>query len=185
MLNGISLGIILTLVLLVGGFLLSLLINAFLVPLFKTPTSVLEEILQLMELEKKDTLVDLGSGDGHLLFKAYEQSQCKCIGYDISPISMIIARTKKLLYFPFVKEIVLEPQDIFKVPLENATKIYCYLDEKSLNVLSPKFNKFLNSGGTVYSYHYNIPNLKNERKVVLKNEKPLYIYSTSVEQDRI
>jgi len=115
MLNGISLGIVMIVVLLIGGFLLTLLINAFLVPLFKTPKSILREILLIMDLKKEDHLVDLGSGDGRLLLKAYKESGCKCTGYDISPIMLIIARTKMLVQFPFTKDVIFEAEDIYKV----------------------------------------------------------------------
>lgn len=164
------------LILLVGGFVLTLLINAFLVPLFKTPKQVLEEIVDIMELKKEDSLVDLGSGDGRLLLKAHRFSGCKCKGYDISPIMLIIAKTKRILQFPLSKDIVFEAEDIFKVDLKDFTKIYCYLDEKSMGILKPKLNEFIKNGGEAYSYRYGVEGMKNENKVVLSNEVPLYIY---------
>lgn len=176
MINGITLGIIMIIVLLISAFILTLLINAFLIPLFKTPKEVLLEIVDIMDPKKEDHIVDLGSGDGRILFKAHRVSGCKCTGYDISPIMLIIARTKKVLQFPLSKDFVFEAEDIFKVDLEKFTKIYCYLDEKSLNILKPKLEEFIKKGGGVYSYRYGIGGIDNEKKVVLKNEKELYIY---------
>lgn len=176
MINGITLGIIMIIVLLISAFILTLLINAFLIPLFKTPKEVLLEIVDIMDPKKEDHIVDLGSGDGRILFKAHRVSGCKCTGYDISPIMLIIARTKKVLQFPLSKDFVFEAEDIFKVDLEKFTKIYCYLDEKSLDILKPKLEKFIKKGGGVYSYRYGIGGIDNEKKVVLKNEKELYIY---------
>ncbi|KUK67092.1 MAG: Uncharacterized protein XD87_0334 [candidate division WS6 bacterium 36_33] len=77
MLNGISLGIMTVIILLIGGFVLTLLINAFLIPLLKTPKEVIEEIVEIMDLKKEDHLVDLGSGDGRLLLKAHSNSGCR------------------------------------------------------------------------------------------------------------
>ncbi|MHC1716872.1 MAG: class I SAM-dependent methyltransferase [Candidatus Dojkabacteria bacterium] len=176
MLNGITLAIVIIVALLFSSFVLTLLISALLVPLFKTPKDVLEEIIDVMGLKKEDTLVDLGSGDGRLLLKGYEQSQCKCIGYDISPIMMILANTNRILSFPFSKDIVFRPEDIFKVNFENVTKIYCYLDGKSLNILKKKLDNFLREGGEVYSYKYEIEGMKNSKQVILKNNIPLYVY---------
>ena len=176
MLNGITLGIVMIFILLLGGFLLTLLINAFLIPLFRTPKEVLDEIIDMMELSKKDHLVDLGSGDGRLLLKAYRNSMCKCTGYDISPIMLIIAQTKMYLQFPFNKDILFKPEDIYSVDLKNFTKIYCYLDQESMRILKDKFEKFVKNGGQIYSYRYNIGNMPKEEKVILKNEVPLYIY---------
>jgi predicted TPR repeat methyltransferase len=176
MINGITLGIVMIFILILGGFVLTLLINAFLVPLFKTPKEVLSEIVDIMNPRKDDHLVDLGSGDGRLLFKAHRQSGCKCTGYDISPTMLIIARTKKFLQFPLSKDFEFEAEDIFKVDLEKFTKVYCYLDEKSMQILAGKLKEFVKNGGEVYSYKYSVDNVENEMKMVLKNKQPLYIY---------
>lgn len=176
MLNGISLGIIIIIILLFASFILSLLINLLLVPIIKTPKEIIDEILQLMDLKKEDTLVDLGSGDGKLLLRAYEQSRCKCFGYDISPIMLIIANTKKVIKFPFTKDIIFELKDVFQVDISNSTKIYCYLDQKSMDILKNKLMEFVKKGGEIYSYKYGIKEMKNEKKVILGNNKELYIY---------
>lgn len=176
MINGITLGIVMIIVLLISAFVLTLLINTFLIPLFKTPREVLLEIVDIMDPKKEDHIVDLGSGDGRILFKSYRVSGCKCTGYDISPIMLIIARTRKILQFPFSKDFELEAEDIFKVNLEKFTKVYCYLDKESLKILRPKLEKFVKKGGEVYSYRYGVDNMENEKKVVLSNKKSLYIY---------
>lgn len=176
MLDGISLGIMTVFVLLLGGFVLTLLINAFLIPLLKTPKEVISEIVDIMDLKKEDHLVDLGSGDGRLLLKAHGNSGCKCTGYEISPAMLIIARTKKALQFPLSKDFSFEPEDIFKVDLGKFTKAYCYLDEKSLKILEPKLKEFVKSGGEVYSYKYRVSEIEKEKKILLKDGNPLYIY---------
>lgn len=177
MLNGITLGIVMIVVLLAGAFVLTLMINAFLIPLFKTPKSVLSEIVDIMNPQKEDHIVDLGSGDGGILFKTYRQSGCKCTGYDISPIMLIIARTKRILQFPLNgNDFEFEAEDIFRVNLEKYTKVYCYLDEKSMGILKEKLEKFVKKGGEVYSYRYRIEGIGDERRVVLNNGKELYIY---------
>lgn len=176
MLNGITLAIVMILILLTAGFVLTVLISAFLVPLFKTPRDVLEEIVTIMDLTKNDVLVDLGSGDGRLILQAYEQSRCKCIGYDISPMMMIHANTNKNLTFPFTKDIVFQPEDIFKVSLKDVTKIYCYLEPKSLDILKTKLKEFAEKKGEIFSYKYPIEGLKNCKEIILSNDIPLYIY---------
>jgi predicted TPR repeat methyltransferase len=176
MLDGISLGIMTVIVLLLLGFILTLFINAFLIPLLKTPKEVIGEIVDIMDLKKEDHLVDLGSGDGRLLLKAHSSSGCKCTGYDISPMMLIIAQTKKILQFPLSKDFTFEVEDIFKADLKEFTKVYCYLDEKSLEILKPKLLEFVKSGGEVYSYKYNINNINKKEKIILKDGNPLYIY---------
>jgi len=184
MINGITLGIVIVIILLIGGFVLTLLINAFLIPLFKTPKNILLEIVNIMDPKKDDRLVDLGSGDGRILFKAHRQSDCKCTGYDISPIMLIIARTKRVLQFPLSsKDFEFEAEDIFKVDLEKFTKVYCYLDKKSMGILQPKLKEFVKNGGEVYSYKYRVGDMIKEEKVVLGDGETLYIYRDKSRSD--
>lgn len=177
MLNGITLGIIITLVLLFFCIILSILVTAIIGPLSKTPNDVLDEIADLIDAKKKDTFLDLGSGDGRLVFKVYERYKCKCFGYDISPLLVIFSNLMKDIKFPFVKDIVFEIQNIYKVDISKANKIYCFLDENSLRILRPRLEKFVKDGGVVYSYENSIKDMKEEKRVVLKNKKGLYIYS--------
>ncbi len=177
MLNGITLGIIITLVLLFLCIILSILVTAIIGPLSKTPNDVLDEIADLIDVKKKDTFLDLGSGDGRLVFKVYERYKCKCFGYDISPLLVIFSNLMRDIKFPFVKDIVFEIQNIYKVDISKANKIYCFLDENSLRILRPRLEKFVKDGGVVYSYENGIKDMKGEKKVVLRNKKGLYIYS--------
>lgn len=175
MLNGITLAIMIVTILLICAFVLTLLINLLLVPLFNTPKNVLKEIVDIIDAKENDILVDLGSGDGRLLLEAYKRSKCKCVGYDISPIMLLIARTKRIINFPLAKDIVFIPDDIFKVDFDYATKMYCYLNEESTGILKKKLKKFIKNGGEIYSYKYEITNMKSE-KIILQNGDSLYVY---------
>lgn len=179
MLNGINLGIIATVVMLFGGIILTILINALLVPFIKTPKDIISEIIHFMDLDKTDKFVDLGCGDGKVVLEAYRSSKCKCYGYDISPIMIILARTNRIINFPMIKDIVFDAENIFEVDMEGITKTYCYLDEKSMNALKKKVIKYLNSGGELYSYKYEIKDLP-AKKVKLSNQEFLYIYKGAV-----
>lgn len=176
MLNGITLGIIITGIMLFGGILLTVIINALLAPTIKTPNKVIGEVIDIIDLKKKDIFLDLGCGDGRVVLEAYRYAKCKCFGYDISPIMIILARTKRILSFPMSKDIVLEADNIFSVDLENITKVYCYLDQKTMNALRKKFEPFIENSGVVYSYKYSIQNLKKEKKIKLNNGEILYVY---------
>jgi SAM-dependent methyltransferase len=177
MLNGISLGIILIFVFLFLGLIITLLIPILLTPVFGTPQKVLDEILKLMDIRKEDRVVDLGCGDGRFVIKAYEQFQCNSFGFDLSPILILIAKVKKFFKFPFSKDILFEVDSIFNVDLKSFTKIYVFLDEKSMLALKKKFEKYIKKGGVVYSYIHPIPELKSKR-VKLSNDNHLYIYKS-------
>ncbi len=174
--NGITVGFILIVVMLVGAFLLTVLINLLLVPMLRTPRGVIKEIISLMNLTKKDVFVDLGCGDGKMVLEAYENAKCKCFGLDLSPIMIIVARTLRILKYPLNKDIVFDVENIFEAPLEPFTKIFCFLDIRSMNILKRKFGKFLDSGGSIYSYKYSIEGLEPKKKTKLANGELLYVY---------
>lgn len=177
MANGITVGIVLTFIMLSGAFLLTVLINILLVPIIKTPRKVISEIIDAMNLKKDDSFVDLGCGDGKVVLEAYTNAKCKCYGLDLSPIMIILARTLRILKYPANKDIVFEVENIYEVSLKDFTKIYCYLDTKSMGILKKKLQKFIKDGGEVFSYKYGIKGMKGERKVKLSNGEYLYIYS--------
>lgn len=177
MVNGITVGIVLIVAMLIGAFLLTVLINLLLVPVIKTPKNIIKEIIDLMSLKKEDVFVDLGCGDGKIVLEAYADAKCKCYGLDLSPIMIIIARTFRILRHPINKDIVFNVENIYEAPLNEFTKVYCYLDTKSLKVLRKRFERFLKDGGKVYSYKYKIEGLKEKKKIELSNKEHLYIYN--------
>lgn len=176
MVNGITIGILLIVAMLIGAFLLTVLINLLLVPIIKTPKKVVNEIVDLMKLKKEDIFVDLGCGDGKIVLEAYADGKCKCYGLDLSPIMIIIARTFRILRYPVNKDIVFNVENIYEAPLEEFSKVYCYLDEKSLKILKKRFEKLIKDGGEIYSYKYKVEGLKEKKKIELSNKEFLYIY---------
>lgn len=176
MLNGITLAISIIVIGVILLFTITLLLNLFFSPLVGTPKKILGEIVDKMQLDKDDTLIDLGSGDGRLLLEAYKQSRCHCIGYELSPIPVLLARTKRILNYPNTEDISFELESIFQVEILEATKVYCYLDEKSLQILTPKLEHLVRSCGEIYSLGNKIPKMKEYERVVLSNKNIMYIY---------
>ncbi len=177
MLNGISLALIMAGIALVVLFAISITVNRLLAPLVRTPKGVLDEVIKAFDLKSSDTIIDLGSGYGDVVLEAYAKVQCKCIGYDISPIPVMVSRIKKAIMFPMKKNISFELADVFSIDLNGNPKVYCYLNRTSLEILREKLVKIIKSGGVVYSYMYEIPDVKRSRVLKLKNGDNLYVYS--------
>lgn len=174
--NGIIVGITLVIIMLIGAFLLTVLINLLLVPVIKTPRDVIKEIVGLINLKEEDTFVDLGCGDGKVVLEAYANAKCKSYGLDLSPIMIIIARTFRILKYPVNKDIVFDVENIYEASLKDFSKIYCFLDKRSMEIMGKKFEKFIKSGGGIYCYKYNVEGLKPEKKIELSNGEYLYVY---------
>lgn len=79
-----------------------------------------------------------------------------------------------------MKDIVFEVENNFEVDMREITKTYCYLNQKSIDALQKKFSAYLNSGGELYTYRYEMKDLPAKKKVKLSNQEFLYIYKGPV-----
>ncbi len=179
MLNGISLALIMASICLVVLLAITVIVNRVLIGSEETPKDVLDEIIDAFDLNSSDKFIDLGSGYGSVVLEVYRRAKCRCIGYDISPIPVMVSRIKKAVMFPMRKDISFELVDIFSADLNGSTKVYCYLNKASLEILKRNLAKVVDSGGSVYSYMYAIPSMKEAKIVKLGNGHNLYVYSHS------
>jgi len=173
--NGFFLALAMIFLFLVLGILLSGLIN-MLIPLFKTPKKDMTGILDAMDIRDNDIFFDLGSGDASVIFEVRKRNKDALLyGYEISPILLIIATIKKKFLFPLDKNLYLEVENLFDIDYSKATKIYCYLSPQALEILRGKFEKIKKSF-KVYSYKYEIPDLKYKKKFKQESGEVLYLY---------
>lgn len=116
-------------------------------PFVTSSSETCQEVIKMLEIKENETLIDLGCGDGRILFKAHESTHCKCIGVDIneSLISECRAKAKEKSiesFFVFKTEDIFSPDFNFydsdcicfyltpKVTEELKKKIINYLKEK-------------------------------------------------------
>lgn len=156
------------------AYAVSLLLN-FLTPFYTTPKKITKELIKLFKLKKEDSFADLGSGDGRILFKTYNEYKCKCTGYEISPILLIYFKIKKLLTHPFNKDIDLKEESFFKTDLSQYNILYCCLPTDLLEMLEKKFVKELKKGTIVFTYREKLPNKKG-KEIDIEGEK-VYQYT--------
>ena len=55
-----------------------------LVPFVPSTNYTAENVVKMLKINSDDSLIDLGCGDGRILFKAFEMRSCKGIGIDIN-----------------------------------------------------------------------------------------------------
>lgn len=55
-----------------------------LVPFVSSTFSTVKRVIELLKLNEYDKIIDLGCGDGRILFKAVEMTNCNGIGIDIN-----------------------------------------------------------------------------------------------------
>jgi ubiquinone/menaquinone biosynthesis C-methylase UbiE len=122
--NGLALATLLLIAALVLSYVITLLLSLILSP-SHTKRRELKELMKKLDLKEGDVFADLGCGDGRVLFEVAKTFKgVKCIGYEISPIQLMIANLSKLLACPFSRRVVIIPQDFTRADLSNIDVFY-------------------------------------------------------------
>jgi 16S rRNA A1518/A1519 N6-dimethyltransferase RsmA/KsgA/DIM1 with predicted DNA glycosylase/AP lyase activity len=148
-------------------------------------------IVEALNLRNKHTVIDLGAGDGIVIFKAAQQSyeqklNTQFIAVEINPILILILHIRKLFH-PNRKNIKIVLDDIFKMnfnsltrlPVEALAKVgqpvnsltfYLYISpwylEKVIENCKLKNNNF-----DVVSYMYSIKSSKKKERIISGRNK--------------
>lgn len=174
--NGFILSAIILTTLFLLGTILAFITSVILVPIFFTPKNSLEKIIKKMELKDGEKLADLGSGDGRVLFAARREAKISAVGYEVSPIMVIISNFLKRMNFGLDRSITFEVASIFDVNLKQFDKIYCHLSPRAMEILAKKFERELGKGVYLYSWEHPLPKKKPLGISKMENGEKLYIY---------
>ena len=116
--------------------------------------------LDLVSLNKKDLVVDLGSGDGVIL-KLISERGARCVGYEINPILFLLSKIRTMKCVPKPK-IYLQNYWLENLPPET-TIVYIFGAERDAN----KFEKYLYRQGIknlkVITFGFKLPNKKPKK----------------------
>ena len=96
------------------------------VPFVTTPQSVSEAMLTIANVDKRDFLVDLGSGDGRIVILAATKFGARGLGVEIDPQLVDISRTNAK-QAGVAHRSQFRTEDLFKTDLSRATVITMYL----------------------------------------------------------
>ncbi|MBD2082178.1 methyltransferase domain-containing protein [Leptolyngbya sp. FACHB-17] len=136
------------------------------VPYVPTPTEVVDAMLKVAKVGKKDVLYDLGSGDGRIPITAAKRFGTRGFGVDIDPerIKEANANAKKAGVSDRVK---FAQQDLFKTDLSKASVITLYLLPRINLQLRSKLLK-LKPGTRIVSHAFDMGDWKPDRVVNVK-----------------
>ncbi|HVX58696.1 MAG TPA: hypothetical protein VG964_03080, partial [Candidatus Saccharimonadales bacterium] len=123
--------------------------------------------LDMLDLKPGQTLYDLGCGDGRML-KAAAKAGLNAVGYEMSPMLVLIARIVNFRYRRQVKVIM---GNYWNADISAADGIFVFLLDKYMARLDKKVTA-LNKPIKVASYTFQIPGKKPIRK-----ENAVYLYS--------
>lgn len=182
----LTLGFILILIsfilfLIIVGFFFYL-FDAFLdLPYVATKRNKIETIIELSDIMPGETAVDLGSGDGRLLFPA-AQKGAKAIGYELNP--MLVALTSLKAWFFHLRgesskhlgggQVKVYRSDLWKADLKTADIIFVYARQGTMQKMEDFIFKFAKRGARVV---VNTDLTKPfPSKKPLKSQNDIYLY---------
>ena len=149
------------------------------VPYFPTNLKDIPLIVKALNLKLNHTVVDLGAGDGLVIFASAEEAfkkrfNTKFYAVEINPILFLILYIKRLLH-KNRKNIFIILDDFTKMSLKkfNNAVFYLYLSPKYLNIVYKKIKTEANNPKIV-TYFYKILNQKELK--VIKGQNLLYLY---------
>ena len=120
--------------------------------------------LQQKLQQKSLQFVDLGSGDGRLVFQAARQGIFhSSVGYEINPVLHGVAHTRRLLQAPtYWKSTQFRLKDIWKVNLQHVDVVAVYGLTPIMKPLGVKLQQELAPGSIVISNVFAFPGWKPE-----------------------
>lgn len=127
-------------------------------PYAPTPKKDLQKLFKSLRLNKNDVIVDLGSGDGRLLFIAAQRGVL-AIGYEMNPFLYLLT-TLRIKFSDFERVPEIHLANFWKQDLKSATIIFAFILPQFMNRLERKLTLEASKNTKVITYLTNLPNKK-------------------------
>ncbi len=136
------------------------------VPFAASVDEVVDAMLRTAEVTAKDTVYDLGCGDGRVVIAAAKKYGARAVGIDINPVRIKESRRNARIAGVSKRATFIE-QDLLKTNLSQATVVMIYLDPKMNMRLRPKLLSELKPGAVVVSNSFDMGDWKPDKVVKL------------------
>jgi SAM-dependent methyltransferase len=126
-----------------------------LAPFVPTPQDVVERMLKLAGVTKRDVVYDLGCGDGRIVITAAQKFGARGVGVDIDPqrVQQSEENAKKA---GVEKLVTFKLQDALKTDVSKATVVTLYLLSSSNLALRPLLTAQLRPGARIVSHAFDM-----------------------------
>jgi precorrin-6B methylase 2 len=118
-----------------------------------TPTSrmVVRRMLEMAEVDCRDIVYDLGSGDGRIVIEATKRHQAKAVGIEADPLRVFWSRLM-IIVLGVHHLVKIVWGNIFHQDISEATVVTLFLLQKTNQKLKPKLQQELKPGTRIVSY---------------------------------
>ena len=127
-----------------------------------TPNDIVATMLRMAAVTKKDTVYDLGCGDGRIIITAAQKYGARGVGIDIDP-ERVAEATENVRKARVADRVRIIRGDLFEADISAATVVTLYLLTDLNLKLRPKLLKDLNPGTRIVSHAFSMGDWKPER----------------------
>ena len=150
-------------------FVLFTFVIAFGAPFLPTLKPKLSIALELAQLKKGQTLLELGSGDGRVL-KAAARAGYNVVGYELNPLLVVYSRFSTIRYR---KQVQIVWGNYWKKTWPDADAIFVFLLQPYMEKLDARITKDCKKGTRLVSFAFTIQSKKPNKE---KDGLYLYVY---------
>jgi SAM-dependent methyltransferase len=129
-----------------------------------TPGEIVDTMLKMAAVTKKDTVYDLGCGDGRIVITAAQRYGARGVGIDIDP-ERVNEATENVRKAGVADRVRIIRGDLFEADISPATVVTLYLLTDLNLKLRPKLLRDLKPGTRVVSHAFSMGDWKPEREV--------------------
>ena len=143
-------------------------------PYVPSPQSVVADMLRYADVNAKDFLIDLGSGDGRIVLTAAKVFGARGFGVEIKE-DLVKRANESAKEQGLGDRVRFMKQDLFKTDISQATIITMYLLPDTVNLLKDKFISDLKPGTRIVSHDYPLTGWIPEKYVQMDLEEKVAI----------
>jgi hypothetical protein len=143
-------------------------------PYVPSPQSVVADMLRYADVNAKDFLIDLGSGDGRIVLTAAKVFGARGFGVEIKD-ELVKKSNEAAQKEGLAERVKFLKQDLFKTDMSQATVITMYLLPDTVNLLKDKFLAELKPGTRIVSHDYPLTGWIPEKYVQMDLEDKVQI----------
>ena len=146
-----------------------------------TPNEVVNMMLKLAGVTKKDTVYDLGCGDGRIVITAAQKYGARGVGIDIDP-QRVKEANERVQKTGVTDKVKIMNADLFETDISQATVVTLYLLPSLNQKLIPKLNKELKPGTRVVSQSFDMGDQNPPEKTEDVNGRKVYLWRTPLKE---
>ena len=143
-------------------------------PYVPSPQSVVSDMLRYADVNAKDFLIDLGSGDGRIVLTAAKVFGARGFGVEIKE-DLVKRANESAKSQGLADRVKFMKQDLFKTDISQASIITMYLLPDTVNLLKDKFLTELKPGTRIVSHDYPLTGWIPEKYVQMDLEEKVAI----------